>query len=162
MQVVLRAQYSLRHFHSFNKARDSNDYWRESFEIARPVASLGRLGAPARGLPRGRKLLGEHDGILGAGARNSRGLTSSCMLVLCGSVLVRFRLMTLEEELSVSMQSFTFGCRLWKMEMVCGIEYWRFVGCCKPPEIPEGGQGIGENFDGWIEQIFLDRFLGGS
>jgi hypothetical protein len=82
-----------------------------------------------------------------------------------GLALARFRLIvTLEELLSGSKQFFTFGRCFWTTLMaVRGILDWKFfAGSCKPSERTEGGQErIGEYFDGWMEQIFLSRFLNG-
>jgi hypothetical protein len=124
-----------------SKSKDGKDYSRESLGIARPAATLGRLGATASGLPRGMiiLLIGE-DGIL-RWQQSGGGFISG--MVLCGLVLApRFRLIeTFFEEHSVSMQSFTFGrsC-FWAMMNVCGMEDW-FAGCCTPPGTTEGGQG---------------------
>jgi hypothetical protein len=87
-------------------------------------------------------------------------------MVFGGRVLARFRLIVtlVEELLSGSKQSFTFGRWFWTTMMtVRGIEDWKFfAGSCKPSETTEGGQeGIGEYSDWWIEQIFLNRFLNG-
>jgi hypothetical protein len=96
------------------------------------------------------------------GAQSGRGVTSGIM-GFCGLVLDRFRLIMTSKELSDPMRVFTFGRWFWiRMMIVRGIEDWKFfTGCCKPSETTEGGEGIGEYSDWWIEHIFLNRFLNG-